>query len=298
MSLALTSKRDVLFERAAMFAQVRAFFSSRDVLEVDVPLLYRGAPIDTHIDLIEANCGGERAFLHSSPEFGMKRLLSEGVGDCFQLSHVFRNHESGSRHNPEFTMIEWYRLGFSLEELMQETAALVRTFLPEITQDIEILSYQGAFERHLGYFPQTIEERDYHFAFSIEPHLGQKCLTFLTDYPPEQAALARTRVKEGGVVAERFELFYQGVELANGYHELCDPVEQRRRFEEENNARVAHGKESYPIDEEFLEALERGLPDCSGVALGFDRLMMLRCKTEQIEDVLPFIWQKNEQGVC
>jgi elongation factor P--(R)-beta-lysine ligase len=293
MSLALANRVEMLRERAHMLNAVRQFFAQRGVLEVDVPVLYRGAPIDAHIDLVEVKCGGEKAFLHSSPEYGMKRLLSEGVGDCYQLSHVFRDFESGEKHNPEFTMVEWYRRTFTLQDLMEECYALVKLFIPDLPQTLHYLPYKQAFLEYVGHFPESLEERDYLFAFHIEPHIGKKGLTFITEFPPEQAALARTYQKEDEVVAARFEMYCQGIELANGYHELCDPEEQARRFEEENRLRVALGKEAYPVDHNFLAALKEGLPDCCGVAVGFDRLMMLYFQAEEIDEVLPFSWRKK-----
>jgi elongation factor P--(R)-beta-lysine ligase len=297
MFLESISRLQILQDRAHMMGAVRSFFSQREVLEVDVPLLYRGAPIDAHIDLVQASCGGEKTFLHSSPEFGMKRLLCEGVGDCFQLSHVFRDFELGNRHNPEFSIVEWYRLGFALQELMQECYELVKLFLPEIPEKLHFLPYKQAFLDYVGHFPVSLEERDYLFAFEIESHLGQQKLTFITEFPPEQAALARTFSNGKEIVAARFEMYYKGIELANGYHELCDSQEQLRRFEQENQLRQELGKDVYPIDEDFLSALKVGLPDCCGVAVGFDRLMMLRHQTEEIHDVIPFSWRKNEAAV-
>lgn len=280
MSLALAKR---IQDRAHMLAQARSFFKQRNVLEVDVPILSERASVDTHIDLVQAKCLGKRAFLHSSPEYGMKRLLAKGIGDIYQISHVFRNGERGERHNPEFTMVEWYRCGFSLEEMIEETINFIHFFL-EVDVAFERLSYRDAFA---GYsYPATPEERDHLFAFEIEPHLKK---TVIRGFPPEQAALSQ--IDEDGL-AERFELFYQGVELANGYHELLDPIEQKKRFEKANEERQASGKEKYPMDDNLLEALDK-VPDCCGVAVGFDRLMMLRHDVSKIDEVIPFAWEES-----
>lgn len=265
-----------------MLAEARTFFAKRKVLEVDVPILSQRASVDAHIDLLQATCLGKKAFLHSSPEYGMKRLLAEGIGDIYQISHVFRSDERGERHNPEFTMVEWYRCGLSFEEMIEESVGFIQLMLNS-ESDFEWLTYEEVFIRYLGFYPQTSDERDRLFAFEVEPHLGA---TIICGYPPEQAALARV---ENGL-AKRFEIFCQGVELANGYHELIDPIEQKKRFEEANTHRVALGKTAYPIDYNFLEGLS-SLPDCCGVAVGFDRLMMLRHRVLSIEEILPFVWE-------
>ncbi len=269
-----------------MLAAARAFFAEKNVMEVDVPILSKCASIDAHIDLIEASCLGKKAFLHSSPEYGMKRLLAEGSGDIYQISHVFRNDERGERHNPEFTMVEWYRCGFTFQEMIAETMAFVQLFLPDAAA-FETLTYRQAFARYVGRLPDDLEERDRLFAFEIEPHLQS---TILYGFPPEQAALAQ--LDEEGMAA-RFELFYRGVELANGYHELTDLVEQEKRLDEANEARMKMGKQSYPIDTHFLEALKSGIPNCCGVAVGFDRLMMLRAETSSLADVLSIAWEEE-----
>ena len=280
MSLASISKLEILQDRAAMLSLARQFFSMRKVMEVDVPILSRAASIDTHIDLIEALCCGKTAYLHSSPEYGMKRLLAEGIGDIYQISHVFRDHELGTRHTPEFTMVEWYRLQFTFQQMIEETLEFIRLFLEEVPQDFETFSYHEAFMRFVGKYPASLEERDALYAFEIEPHFGQNRLTVVTDFPPEQAALAQ--LGPNGF-AERFEVYYRGMELANGYHELIDPREQRLRLLKANLERVQLGKKRLPVDEEFISALEKGLPDCCGVAVGFDRLMMLRHQIDEIQ---------------
>lgn len=267
MFLASTSR---LQERASQFAKVRQFFEKRGVMEVDVPLLTRQAPVDVHIDLVKAEALGHAAYLHSSPEYGMKKLLAEGSGDIYQLGHVFRDFEKGERHAVEFTMVEWYRVGFTLQELMEEVFEFLQLFI-EIDA-YECVSYDSVWRGHT-------EES---FAFEVEPTLGRGKATFIVDYPPSEAALAC--VNEKGT-AERFELFVNGIELANGYHELADSVEQKKRLIEANQERLSLAKEAYPLDEAFLDSLET-LPDCCGVAVGFDRLMMLKHQTSNIDDIL------------
>lgn len=305
---------NILRDRSAMLAAARQFFYARNLLEVDCPLITRGASIDAHIDLIPTEHPAGKRYLHSSPEYGMKRLLTEGIGDIFQLAHVFRQEENGAKHNPEFMMAEWYRLGFTFEEMMSETLNFARIFLGPLSS--RILSYHDAFLNYVGIDPfqstnqdllnllkkhalplyDSIENESKDnllnliLGMLIEPQLGKDDLVALAYYPASQAALAKTRSRPEGDVAERFEVYYRGVELANGYHELADPKEQRMRFDESNAERIKLGKEDLPLDESFLTALERGLPDCCGVAVGVDRLMMLRHNTKQIADIMPFGW--------
>jgi len=269
-----------------------------------VPLFSFFASVDAHIDLVPAFIFGKKGYLHSSPEYAMKRLLSEGIGDIYQLSHVFRDGEVGAKHNPEFAMIEWYRVGMSFDDLIRETCDLIRLFIGECPH--EIISYKQAFLRYVGLDPFRATQEELQrivpdvdcigrdealftiLATKIEPNLGTDKLTVLAYYPKSQAALAKTRDVDGDACAERYEVYYKGVELCNGYHELQDPSEQLERLEEENQERLGLGKEALPIDMRFVEALEKGLPQCSGVAVGFDRLMMLRHKSPALEEVIPF----------
>lgn len=305
-----------LQDRAAMLQAARSFFAERNVLEVDCPILSKQASIDTHIDLITATYQGTvRCYMHSSPEYGMKRLLADGMGDIYQLSHVFRDGEWSPKHNPEFTMAEWYRLGFSLEQMMEETAEFIRLFLGDLP--CETISYREAVlkatgidyfqaseeelwnyieEQAIPAYPSALEEGkdallNLILAAQVENKLGKGLLTILAYYPASQAALAKKRRHGDEQVAERFEIYYQGVELANGYHELTDAKEQRQRLEEANAARRDLNKPPLPLDENFLEALKKGLPDCCGVAVGFDRLMMLRHQESDIESILPWGWR-------
>lgn len=303
----------ILQDRSHMLQKARAFFLQRGLLEVDCGALVTAPAIDANIDVMSLEVApGCRGYLHTSPEYAMKRLLSQGAGDLFYLGRVFRYGEIGDRHHPEFTMAEWYRIGFSFEQMIQETAEWIALFLG--AQPVRQLRYWDAFRLYanMDAMQASLEElqieirrgspstrpegwsRDaclqFLFAERIEPQLGSGELTAIVDYPATQAALAQLRHTDQGWVAERFEMYSQGVELCNGYHELADPVEQRRRFIEENQARTAAGKEPYPHDEHFLDALARGLPDCSGVAVGFDRLMSLRHACVSLREVISSTW--------
>lgn len=263
----------LLRKRALALKEVRTFFEELSVLEVDTPLLSKYAPIDTHIDLFSVDFSeSEKGYLHSSPEYGMKKLLAKGSGDIYQLGHVFRKDEMGRLHRPEFTMIEWYRVGTTFETFLEENLKLLGLFLGE--QSYEILTYQEAMDRY-GHYPDSTDPNVI-WGCAVEPHLGQGKISVIIDYPADQAALAQTKWVDGVEVAERFEFYFNGIELGNGYHELSDPVEQKRRLIQSNEERVQLGKEPLPLDPELIEALEYGLPDCYGVALGFDRLLMLK----------------------
>ncbi len=302
--------------RARLLAQTRAFFHARDVWEVETPLLSQAATPDPHIHsfAVPASTGVDTRYLHTSPEFPMKRLLAAGSGSIYQICKVFREAETGRRHNPEFTLLEWYRIGFDLRALMKEVDALVRELLRQqvgeclVLTDTQYFSYQEALRRFAGLDPLNMDvaalqgcarhhgldvpalgdERDAWLdllmSHVVEPALPRHCPVFIYDYPASQAALAQIC----GDVAERFELYFNGMELANGFHELADAVEQRRRFEAQNRRRMQTGQPVMPLDTHFLAALEQGLPDCSGVALGFDRLLMLVAGKPDIPAVLSF----------
>jgi lysyl-tRNA synthetase class 2 len=296
-----------------MFQEVRQFFAKKNVMEVDVPMLGKAAPIDMHIDVMSISFqGGERGFLHTSPEYAMKRLLSLGAGDIYQMSHVFRDGEIGHLHNPEFTMVEWYRLGISFDTLIEETLEFIQLFLKNAP--VSYFSYREAFiqfagidyvtasvrdlitccAKHAVHLPQDAPTWDkdtllqFIMGFIIEPQLEN--LTVIRDFPAAQSALAQTTLRKDEPVAERFEVYFKGIELANGFHELTDPIEQRKRLHGQNDSRKEMGKELLPLDENFLKALEIGLPDCCGVAVGFDRLMLLRHEKNHLKEVLPFSW--------
>ena len=303
-----------LRQRAAALSATREFFAARNVLEVETPALVNAPVSDVNLGSIRVEVPGRDAplFLHTSPEYAMKRLLAAGSGDIYQVCHVYRGFERGRQHNPEFTMLEWYRLGFSLEDLMREVADLARTLLCAPQLQIEFLSYREAVQRYAGFDPldadigklqnaaQSLglaeghargagrdELLDLIVGAKVGPALGQDALTFLHRYPASQAALARLDAGDPRV-ALRFELYHLGVELANGYHELSSGAEQRMRFAADQQARKARGSPTFALDAHLLAALDAGLPDCAGVALGFDRLLMLATGASCIDDVLAF----------
>ncbi len=302
--------------RAQALRQTRDFFHSRGVLEVETPALVNAPVSDVNLGSARVELAGRDIpmFLHTSPEYAMKRLLAAGSGDIYQVCHVFRGAERGRQHNPEFTMLEWYRLGFSLEALMDEVAALTRELLGKQAQalPVELLTYREAVRRHAGFDPlaagagelQRAAEAlgfdaqraraasrddllDLIVAAKVGPALGADSLTFVHRYPASQAALARLDAADPRV-ALRFELYYRGVELANGYHELTNAAEQRLRFDADQQTRRQRGLPVNSIDPLLLAALEAGLPDCAGVALGFDRVLMLALGVASIDEVLAF----------
>jgi lysyl-tRNA synthetase class 2 len=300
----MTDRTTNLKRRGELLRKLREFFYDRDFVEVETPLLCDEVIPELHIEPPAFH----NSFLQASPELHMKRLLAEGMPAIFQVTRSFRTGEHGTLHNPEFTILEWYRAGDDmnagmklLDELMQAVAGTppaIRT------------SYAAAFEKTLGINPHTAtctelaachniaaeginaDDRDEWlnllFATKIEPTLGQSAPELLYDYPASQASLAKTAVRDGEEVAERFELYWRGVELANGYHELTDAAELRRRFIEVNAARIADNRPALPMAESLLSAMERGLPDSTGCALGFDRLVMLALGAERIADVMAF----------
>lgn len=310
-----TASHEMLRLRAAALARARAFFDRRQLLEVDTPQLVRHAVTDRHIECARVELPGHAGplFLHSSPEYAMKRLLAAGSGDIYQIAHVFRGSERSRWHNAEFTLVEWYRCGFTLHELMAEVAELALVLL-ELAPGtpIDYLPYAQAFERELGVDPLTaadielralamahrldapVAERcdrdgllDWLMGTVIGPRLGGAGLCFVHQYPASQAALARLDPADPRV-ALRFELYYRGVELANGFEELSDAAQQRSRFELDRQQRLEAGLAAPAVDEALLSALAAGLPPVAGVALGFDRLLMLRTGRASIEEVLPF----------
>jgi lysyl-tRNA synthetase class 2 len=316
-----SASRARLAARAALLTRARQFFAARGVLEVDTPLIVNAPVSDVHIHsatvwLTAAGAGGEpsrpRHFVHTSPEYAMKRLLAAGSGDIYQVCHVARGFESGRVHNPEFTLIEWYRLGFDLDALMNEVEALVRELLgePGARRRAERLSYREVFLRELrldpyaadlnalahaaaaaGFSSTESRGRDEYLEVLmgtvIGPRLGRDALTFVYGYPASQAALARLDPQDPRA-AQRFELYGDGLELANGFHELAACEEQRLRFEHDNAERRRRGLAVYTLDERLLAALAHGLPDCAGVALGFDRTLMLATGATHIDEVLAF----------
>ncbi len=293
-----------------MLRTIRSFFDARDVLEVETPVLSRHATVDRHIESFQARQG---AWLQTSPEFAMKRLLCAGSGAIWQLCKVFRLEEAGRHHNPEFTMLEWYRPGFDHHALMDEVESLLRPCGVSTEMAFERVSYREAFLRHVQFDPlnascEEMRKRashfsppaveglgevrdewlDHFFGSIVSPLLGQQMPCFVYDFPASQAALSRVR----GDVAERFELIWRGVELANGFHELADAEEQAHRFAAELDARRESGKISPPADQHLIAALRAGLPDCAGVALGVDRLLMLLLGAPDLASTLAFDWPR------
>jgi lysyl-tRNA synthetase class 2 len=304
--------------RATALTQIREFFRRRQVMEVDTPLLSIATVTDPHLHSItvpQVFAGtGPAHYLQTSPEFAMKRLLAAGSGAIYQLGKAFRFDESGTRHSPEFTMLEWYRPGFDEWQLMDEVELLVREL--QGGDAISRISYRELFLRYLDIDPFIVSQADLFalvrtrlelhttnynrddllqvlLAQVIEPALQENC--FVYHFPASMAALARLDQDESGnAVARRFELFMQGMEIANGYFELTDAAEQRRRFALDNEQRASMNLPAMPVDRCLLAALEQGLPDCAGVALGVDRLLMLMAETDRINDVMSFPVRKPD----
>jgi lysyl-tRNA synthetase class 2 len=306
-----------LKKRAQILNKIRRFFEARDVLEVDTPLMCRTAATDPYLYPIPAQylsgSESEKLYLQTSPEFPMKRLLAAGSGSIFQICKAFRNDEVGKIHNPEFTILEWYRIGFNHHDLMDEMS----DFLIEILQDppAKRITYQDLFLQYVRLDPHTARldelknaaiQHDIHVSggteqfdqddwlnlimtHKIEPNLGFEQPIFIYNYPASQAALAKIRTGDNHLqVAERFEVYIRGMEMANGYHELSDAAEQLKRFQQDRENHLKLKREQIPIDQHLLSALNAGLPDCAGVALGIDRLMMLAMNLENIEEVISF----------
>jgi lysyl-tRNA synthetase class 2 len=307
-----TATRERLRLRATLLQRTRTFFAARQVMEVDTPALVNAAVTDVHLHSVAVDVGGGVAlYLHTSPEYAMKRLLAAGSGDIYQICHVARGLEQSRVHNTEFTLIEWYRLGFDLPRLMAEVEALVRELCvthPALVQPAVRLSYREAFSRHTGLDPlaatlpqlrAVVEPLGYRdpgtrdelldliMGALIGPRLGHEALTFIYGYPASQAALARLDPADPRV-AQRFELYLGGLELANGFQELAAAAEQRARFAADLRLRAERGLPAPAMDERLLAALGHGLPECAGVAVGFDRVVMLAAGAGHIRDVLPF----------
>jgi len=305
---------EALKHRAGMLGRAREFFAARQVQEVETPVLSRAAVTDPQIESLATHITGlkGRYYLHTSPEYAMKRLLAAGSGDIYQLCKVFRDEERGRWHNPEFTLLEWYRVGFDDAALMTEVEALVGAVLRHHRHlaPAERLTYAQAVQRHAGVEPEDANDAaltraaaklgidcraeldrdaklDVLMGLVVGPKLGIERPCFVCDYPASQASLAR--IKPGlPRVAARFELYIDGIELANGFHELADAGEQRRRFEEDLATRRARGRIEPPLDEHLLDALEAGMPDCAGVALGFDRLVAVALRKPRLSEGMAF----------
>jgi lysyl-tRNA synthetase class 2 len=299
--------------RAELLARIRTFFAARGVLEVDTPVLSGHGTVDVNIDSLRTADG---RWLHTSPEFAMKRLLCAGSGPIYQLCHVFRAGDLGRHHNPEFLMLEWYRPGFDHHRLMDEFTQLLVALGVAPAGTVERRSYRDAWREHAGVDPFDGEpaalaaalarrapvpagaERfdrdawlDFGMACVVGPQLGRVAPCFLYDFPASQAALARIR-RGTPAMAERFELFWRGQELANGFHELGDAAEQRERFEADRARRLAGGRETPSHDVNLIDALAHGLPDCAGVAVGIDRLLMLLLGLPELAAAMPFAWSR------
>jgi lysyl-tRNA synthetase class 2 len=302
--------------RARLYALIRSFFGDRRVLEVETPILSAAGNTEPNIESFTTNfsghvdAGARERWLRTSPEYPLKRLLAAGIGDCYELGRVFRNGEAGGRHNPEFTMLEWYRVGWDHHRLMDETVELVQAVLGMAGRrvDVRVTTYRQLFLDALAIDPDqaTAEELraplaefgidpegllrddwlDLLITHRLQPAFPTDRITVIHDYPASQCALARIRPGEPPL-AERFELYLGRYELANGYQELNDATEQRRRFERDNSVRRGRGQRGVPLDERLLDVLD-ALPDCSGVALGVERLLMCLAGTDAIADVLAY----------
>lgn len=303
-----------------MLDAARRFFAERGVLEVDTPLLSRTTVSDPHIESVTVNLSRRpRYFLQTSPEFYMKRLLAAGYPDIYQVCKAFRDGESGRRHSPEFTLVEWYRLGYGLRQIMEETSAFIAALIDprRVTRPPEFIEYHDAFRRYARVDPQRSPvaslagavDADGHLAASLGddrdawldllltqrviPRFAGGRLTVLYHYPANQAALARL-CPGNAAVADRFEVFYADLELANGFVELADANEQAQRFERDRAVRRARGQPARPVDRRLIAALETGLPECAGVAVGFERLLMISEMRDDIREVQAFAFDEDD----
>ncbi len=310
---------EALKRRAGLLGQVREFFKCRGVLEVETPIISRFPTLDLHLESFSLRTGFDHSlsYLITSPEYHMKRLLCTGIGSIYQIGKAFRREESGSLHNPEFTIIEWYRDGWDHWQLMEEVELLLDDLLNCGLADRT--SYGETFDRCLGISPSDVtldhfkricsdkkmsppdsltkadvstdEWLDYLMGIVIAPGLGLEKPVFIYDYPASQANLARIH-PDNSDIALRFELYFKGMELGNGFFELKDPDQQKSRFINENTLRKKAGKPELPIDDRLMAALKNGLPDCAGVAMGFDRIVMLALNKKSIDDVIGFSWDR------
>ncbi|MCV6637212.1 EF-P lysine aminoacylase EpmA [Candidatus Albibeggiatoa sp. nov. NOAA] len=298
-----------LQRRAQLYQRIRQFFAERDVLEVETPVLSHAAVPEPSIEPLSTQLYGEHnLYLQTSPELPMKRLLAAGSGAIFQICKVFRDDEFGRWHNPEFSLLEWYRPDFNQDDLIQEVSAFLQFILD--CPPAKIITYEQIFDIYLSIHPLETElselqqfikkfglddvkafDRDtclqLLMSYEIEPRLPHDYPIAIKDFPASQAALARKN-PDNPQWAARFEVYFKGAELANGFHELTDPIEQRQRFGQDLIKRAENGQTMLPIDEHFLAALDAGLPDCAGVALGVDRLLMLWLGVDNIQEVLSF----------
>lgn len=299
--------------RAAILANLRQFFAERNILEVETPLLSHSTVTDPYVSGIPVTHQHDKLFLQTSPEYAMKRLLAANSGSIYQISKAFRYGDLGKLHNPEFTLLEWYRVGFDHHALMTEMDDLLQQILK--TAPAERITCAALYEKYLGIQVHSVTTTELFacvqenislaadtplahntclellFTHCIEPHIGKDRPVFLYDFPVPQAALAKIRDGEPPV-ASRFEVYFKGIELANGFHELQNAQEQRQRFKIDLAYRAEHELPEVPMAEEFLAALEHGLPDCAGVALGVDRLVMLALGFESLAEVISFSYEQ------
>lgn len=311
-----TATIEQLKQRADIVQTIRQFFAQRNVMEVDTPAMSHATVTDIHLHTFQTEfvgpgyADGRKLYFMTSPEFHMKRLLAAGSGCIYQICKSFRNEENGRYHNPEFTMLEWYRVGFDHHQLMDEMDAMLQLVLQ--CGQAERMTYQQAFLKVLGVCPLEAsmaelktaaaslglsdiadpeDDRDtllqLLFSVGVEEKIGQCVPVFVYDFPASQAALAKINAQDPRV-ADRFEVYFKGIELANGFHELDNPKEQLKRFEEDNAKRIEMGIATQPIDHHLIAALESGLPQCAGVALGVDRLIMLSLECDHIDQVTAF----------
>ncbi|HHF3271446.1 TPA: elongation factor P--(R)-beta-lysine ligase [Vibrio diabolicus] len=311
-----TASIDQLRQRATLIASIRQFFADRQVMEVDTPAISHATVTDIHLHTFQTEfvgpgyADGSKLFFMTSPEFHMKRLLAAGSGCIYQINKAFRNEENGRYHNPEFTMLEWYRVGFDHHKLMDEMDDLLQlvlkcgaaqrmTYQQAFIDELEVCPLEGSMAElktaadklGLSDIAEPEEDRDtllqLLFSVGVEHKIGQDVPAFVYDFPASQAALAKINPQDHRV-ADRFEVYFKGIELANGFHELDNPKEQLARFEQDNAKRLDMGLKPQPIDYHLISALEAGLPDCAGVALGIDRLIMLALGCDHIDQVTAF----------
>jgi lysyl-tRNA synthetase class 2 len=298
-----------IFERNELFTLIREFFKKRNVLEVDTPLFRKFTVTDPYMNAfsVTSTLRGHQGYLQTSPEYAMKQLICDGSGDIFQLSKMFRSEEQSDIHASEFTMLEWYRIGYDHMRLINEVCLFIQNAIGEL--DVEILSYQTLFISKLKFDPFNISLAQLKeasecllddipenllfdnyltllFSEIIEPQFNQEIITVVHGYPKNQASLAKTRTENQIITADRFEVYCGGMELANGFNELSDASEQLKRFEDDNKTRSELGYENIEIDNSFIQSLKSGLPDCAGVALGVDRLLMVKLNQKKIIDVI------------
>ena len=300
-----------------MLYDIRAFFLQQKVIEVETPALSQFGNTDPFIESIKCSQSkSDIRYLHTSPEYPMKRLLAAGSGDIYQISKVWRSGESGKKHNPEFTLLEWYRVGFSYRQLMQEVEELLNNILPTLHKKPRLVTYKELFLEKFNINPHIATNKqlinciknhisslntddmdnqsllDALLSFCIEPEFDNNCLTFIYDYPVSQSALAQIRQTENEPVAERFEVYLGQLELGNGYQEEVDSKRNKQILSNENLARKALGLEIVKEDYLFLEAAENGIPASAGVAIGLDRILMCITGEKSIQKVINFPWDK------